>query len=166
MSVSIHLCRIYRHPPRLCPDRSRAGSPLLRASYRGREISWCPSDDAGHLGAIVGSLRRRQRSLPVAPPRHQPRLQQGYRGEAHDKWRGSAASRGYDRAWRRCRDAFIAANPLCVFCLAKGELVAAREVDHIKTISTRPDLRLDWSNLRPLCKSCHSARTARDQRGT
>ena len=81
-----------------------------------------------------------------------------------DQVRGSAAARGYDRAWRRCRGAFLKANPLCVFCQRAGRLLTpATEADHIETIEDRPDLRLDWSNLRPLCKPCHSGRTARDQ---
>lgn len=80
-----------------------------------------------------------------------------------DKRRGSAASRGYDADWRRLRLAFLDANPLCRFCADADRVEAATVVDHIIAIADRPDLRLDWSNLRPLCKPCHDRHTAREQ---
>jgi 5-methylcytosine-specific restriction endonuclease McrA len=79
------------------------------------------------------------------------------------QYRGSAHSRGYDRTWEKLRRAFLAAHPLCLFHQERGEVVEATQVDHIQTIERRPDLRLEWTNLRPLCASCHSERTARDQ---
>lgn len=80
-----------------------------------------------------------------------------------DQVRGSAASRGYDAAWRRLRLQVLADEPLCRFCAAKGLTVAAVDVDHVQTIADRPDLRLVRSNLRPLCSSCHSIRTQRHE---
>ena len=82
---------------------------------------------------------------------------------AQDKRRGSASSRGYDADWRRCRAAFLFAHPLCRFCEEADQVTAATVADHIISIQERPDLRLDWGNLRPLCKECHDRRTARDQ---
>lgn len=83
--------------------------------------------------------------------------------KTQDARRGSAASRGYDADWRRCRAAFLLKHPLCLFCETAGRVEEATVVDHIISIEDRPDLRLDWSNLRPLCKPCHDRRTARDQ---
>lgn len=80
-----------------------------------------------------------------------------------DRRRGSASSRGYDADWRRLRLQFLAAHPLCLFCADADRVTAATVVDHIITIADRPDLRLDWSNLRPLCKECHDRHTAREQ---
>ena len=54
----------------------------------------------------------------------------------------------------------LAEEPLCRLCLEPGLIVASREVDHIIAIAKRPDLRLVRSNLRGLCKACHSAITA------
>lgn len=79
--------------------------------------------------------------------------------------RRTATQRGYDAAWRRLRLAVLRREPLCRMCKARGRVVPAEEVDHIKTVAERPDLRLAVSNLRPLCKSCHSRRTRADQRG-
>lgn len=111
--------------------------------------------------------------MPTRPPRIAPccgltiaagepcpcqRRRQQEARRAVDAKRPSAAERGYDGAWRKVRAQFLAAHPRCVECGA-----TAAEVDHIKSIAERPDLRLKWSNLRSLCKSCHSRRTARDQ---
>ena len=69
--------------------------------------------------------------------------------------RPSPAARGYDAAWRALRAAYLAAHPRCERCPA-----AATDVDHIQPVRYRPDLRLEWSNLRSLCHRCHSSRTA------
>ena len=86
---------------------------------------------------------------------------------SQDARRGSPAERGYDRTWQRLREQKLRANPFCEIetnCanLSFTEQVAT-EVDHIISIRERPDLRLEWSNLRSACKRCHSARTMRDQ---
>jgi len=60
----------------------------------------------------------------------------------------------------------LADEPLCRLCDQQGRVTAATVVDHIIRIKVRPDLRLDMSNLQPLCKSCHdSAAQSRDRRG-
>ena len=101
--------------------------------------------------------------MPFRPPIHQPlHATTAGRKAAHDRWRGSAASRGYDAAWRKLRASKLAADPLCAWCLAEGILTAANTVDHIEPISERPDLRMVWSNLRSGCKPCHDAHTARE----
>lgn len=81
------------------------------------------------------------------------------RREAHDGQRGSAAARGYDREWRKVRAAVLRAEPWCRHHAARGERVEATEVDHIDGNSRNNAT----ANLRPLCKACHSRRTARDQ---
>lgn len=94
------------------------------------------------------------------------------RKRRHDETRGSARQRGYDRDWEKLRDAVVIERGCC--CEACGTIVVLRkreatattpvaEVDHIEGIADRPDLRLVRSNLRVLCKPCHSGRTARDQ---
>lgn len=104
--------------------------------------------------------------MPMRPPVHRPA---GYRTLAQrraeeDRRRGNAAKRGYDHEWRKLRDAYISANPLCECesCRA-GELrvMPAQVVDHIESIAERPDLRLSWNNLRAMSKRCHDAHTAK-----
>lgn len=75
--------------------------------------------------------------------------------------RKSAAGRGYNAAWRALRARFLAAFPFCARCGRPAALV-----DHIRPISGAADpLRLAWSNLQPLCQSCHSgAKQAADNR--
>jgi len=86
---------------------------------------------------------------------------------SHDARRGSPAERGYDRTWQRLRKQKLRANPFCeieTHCatLSFPEQLAT-EVDHVISIRERPELRLEWTNLRSACKRCHSARTMRDQ---
>lgn len=80
-----------------------------------------------------------------------------------DARRGTAASRGYDARWRRRRNAFISANPLCAHCKAEGRIEAAREVDHIVPLRAGGP-RLEWGNLQALCRRCHQAKTAAETR--
>ena len=99
--------------------------------------------------------------MPFRPPLHQPLGGKAARRKAHDEWRGSAASRGYDAAWRALRAAKLKADPLCWWCQREGILTPANTVDHIVPIPERPELRMVWGNLRSSCKSCHDAHTAR-----
>lgn len=69
--------------------------------------------------------------------------------------RESAASRGYDRAWRRLASAVLARHPLCARCAGLGRVRPADLVDHVEPVRARPDLRLDAENLQPLCAPCH-----------
>ena len=105
--------------------------------------------------------RTAQQLMPYKLQSHSQRMAK-QRGPAeqkqYDKDRGSASKRGYDRAWQRLRKWFLNRYPLCqeTDCQA-----AAAEVHHVIPISERPDLRLDQANLMSLCKSCHSAKTAK-----
>ena len=79
--------------------------------------------------------------------------------------RPSAAKRGYNRNWSAARRSFLAVNPWCAECERKGTMTAAAEVDHIKP--HRGDMELFWNldNMQPLCKSCHSRKTATEDGG-
>jgi 5-methylcytosine-specific restriction enzyme A len=95
--------------------------------------------------------------VPVAPPIHRVlglRTQQQL-----DRERGSAHARGYDTKWRRLRLVILANEPLCRSCREAGLTEPATEVDHIDGNARHNAV----ANLRPLCKPCHSRRTARDQ---
>ena len=79
--------------------------------------------------------------------------------EINARRRGSSTALGYGRQWQKTRLAVLTDEPLCRFCNEQGKTVAATEVDHIDGNS----FNNEGENLRPLCKSCHSRRTARDQ---
>ena len=66
----------------------------------------------------------------------------------------------YGRAWKRIRDRYITAHPLCEECKREGKLTPAAEVHHILPLSRGGTH--DESNLMALCTPCHSAITARD----
>ena len=63
----------------------------------------------------------------------------------------------YGRAWRRIRDRYIAAHPLCEQCEAAGRIIPAREVHHIVPLSEGGTHAEE--NLMALCTSCHSGIT-------
>ena len=87
-------------------------------------------------------------------------------GTDYERQRGSAAKRGYGRRWQKARLRFLRANPLCKSCDQAGQTVPATEVDHIKP--HRGDAARFWdaSNWQPLCKSCHTAKTNRENDST
>lgn len=87
--------------------------------------------------------------------------------------RPSASARGYGRRWEAFRlrvladvagDEFPEGGPLCRDCLDEGRFVEATQVDHKR--AHRGDQALMWAadNLRALCHSCHSKKTARCDR--
>lgn len=86
--------------------------------------------------------------------KHRKKQQKGY-----DKWRGTAAQRGYDSRWRKARLHFLRRHTLCVMCEKEGKIKAATVVDHI--VVHRGDKKLFWDkrNLQALCVSCHSRKT-------
>ncbi len=75
----------------------------------------------------------------------------------------TACRRGYDRQWRNLRAWFLKTTPYCQDCDDRDIATLATEVHHKVKIADRPDLRLDPRNLRSLCKTCHSRRTARGE---
>lgn len=85
--------------------------------------------------------------------------------QEQDQRRGSAASRGYGRKWQAARIDFIRRHPICIACHREGRVAATTVVDHI--VPHRGDEKLFWrrSNWQPLCKTCHDAKTAREDGG-
>jgi 5-methylcytosine-specific restriction enzyme A len=83
--------------------------------------------------------------------------------DAKRGWRSHSYA---DAAWRKLRILKLKANPFCeIQDKCKGLRLmqqAAAEVDHIITVRERPDLRMVWTNLQSACRSCHSAKTARE----
>lgn len=85
--------------------------------------------------------------------------------QRYDKERGTAAQRGYDSKWRKARLGFLRKHPLCTYCIAKGLVIEATVVDHIKP--HKGDKILFWQrdNWQALCKSHHDAKTVREDGG-
>lgn len=72
--------------------------------------------------------------------------------------RDPASNKRYGRSWKRIRDRYIKAHPLCEECKRNGRIKAAEEVHHILPLSKGGGN--ETSNLMALCKSCHSRITA------
>jgi 5-methylcytosine-specific restriction protein A len=54
--------------------------------------------------------------------------------------------------WKKLSGAFRRAHPVCQECNA----AASDITDHRRALKTHPELALDWSNLRALCRPCHN----------
>lgn len=78
----------------------------------------------------------------------------------HDQRRPNATQRGYDRTWEREAKAFLARpeNRRCAKCGNPSTVVM-----HIKSIRTRPDLRMDKTNWRPGCHRCNAIEAAQER---
>ena len=63
----------------------------------------------------------------------------------------------YGKEWRRIRNRYIAAHPLCEKCQQTGRVTPAQEVHHIKPLAEGGTHAED--NLMALCSSCHSGFT-------
>ncbi len=112
-------------------------------------------------------------AAPLRPCAHPgcPKTQTANRCEDHKKQYGhqrddpATATRErkfyWSTAWRSTRAKYLRANPLCVEHQRENKIVAAEEVDHIVPIANGGD-PLDWGNLQGLCKSCHSAKTRKE----
>jgi len=105
--------------------------------------------------------------MPHTPKTHSPGATAGrdHTTEAREKrvQRFDPAFYGKSR-WRRLRRRYLARHPLCQRCSTDQSPVLAEHVDHIEPRRQRPDLSLQWSNLRSLCVSCHSTVTIADTR--
>ena len=75
------------------------------------------------------------------------------------------SSKMYTYQWRKASKEFLKKHPLCVHCEREGRLTPATEVDHIKPHGG--DRKLFWNknNWQPLCKRCHSKKTAEEDGG-
>lgn len=89
-------------------------------------------------------------------PDHQRKVSK----EQNDK-----SSKMYTYQWRKSSKAFLQEHPLCTQCQRDGRLIPATEVDHI--IPHGGNRKLFWNkkNWQPLCKSCHSRKTALEDGG-
>lgn len=66
----------------------------------------------------------------------------------------------YGHRWRKAREEFLSAHPLCVNCLNHDRVTSSEIVDHINP--HRGDRLLFWdvTNWQALCKQCHDRKTA------
>lgn len=93
------------------------------------------------------------KALSFSQRRRQQDAEHGRPARAPDH-RGSAYARGYDADWRAVRETVLREEPCCTFCPRPATIV-----DHITPL-TAGGARLDRSNLRPVCRECHTHLTA------
>jgi 5-methylcytosine-specific restriction protein A len=95
---------------------------------------------------------------------HKPKVHRANLPPSRDNRRPSAQERGYTGRWQKASKAFLAAHPACVGTLPGGEECCepATCVDHKNP--HRGDWMLFWDrdNWQPLCASCHSRKTRKE----
>jgi 5-methylcytosine-specific restriction endonuclease McrA len=64
----------------------------------------------------------------------------------------------HTRAWRRLRDQVVAEEPTCRLRFPTICTTASTTADHIKPVSSHPELALERTNLRGACAPCNDAR--------
>ena len=100
-----------------------------------------------HKRPPIGKAAKHKRSA-----RHAPRER-----------RTHSTARGYDYRWEKFRRSFLAANPLCEYCLARGQITAATVVDH--DLPHEHDPHLFWNNTySALCAKDHNSTKQRMER--
>ncbi len=80
--------------------------------------------------------------------------------QKYDKYRGTAAERGYDSRWRKAREGYLLHHPLCVECMKEDIVEPATVVDHRIPHKGNKQLFWDKKNWQSLCKRCHDKKTA------
>ena len=60
----------------------------------------------------------------------------------------------HEKAWKRIRDRYMNAHPLCERCLKEGRYVKAEQVHHIKPLAEGGNHNEE--NLMSLCTACHA----------
>jgi len=81
------------------------------------------------------------------------------------KIQNERSSKMYTYKWRKASKEFLKKHPLCAQCQREGRLTPATEVDHIKPHGGDRSLFWNKKNWQPLCKSCHSKKTAKEDGG-
>lgn len=99
--------------------------------------------------------------MPKLPAQHKP--PQIFPPAARP--RPTAHRRGYGTRWQRLRRTFLARHPLCVMCLANGDVTPATVVDHIVPHKGDQAKLWDIDNLQSLCEKCHNRKTAKEDGG-
>lgn len=86
------------------------------------------------------------------------------RSQDYDAQRGTASQRGYGATWRRLREMFLRAHPVCADPDRRhpNRIEVATDVDHIVP---KPEGEDEWNNLQALCHACHSHKTSKQSSG-
>jgi len=69
------------------------------------------------------------------------------------------------RQWRQLRKVQLSQHPLCAGCLSKGIIVQALHIDHVFPWSKINPQAFYFNLFQSLCHSCHSSKTALEQKG-
>lgn len=107
--------------------------------------------------------------MPWSAPSGMPRVSHAQSRREYDRRRradpalANAARIRSGARWQRCREQILVEHPLCLPCQEAGRTTLAVEVDHIEPLHLFPELAYMASNLQPICRPCHAAKSARER---
>jgi 5-methylcytosine-specific restriction enzyme A len=146
----------------------------LRCSVGSHRQSEPPGRFSPHSHAVPALVMHLMPSKPKKPCGHSgcAALVNSGRCDKHQtqhqrdtqRWRGTAASRGYGYQHQQERERHLRDHPLCVRCLIAERVTAATVLDHIVPVRVAPERQHDPTNHQGLCVDCHALKTAEDQR--
>lgn len=99
--------------------------------------------------------------MPMLPERG--RLPAAGVGKNRDYGQGERMR--HSSRWLKLRRYVLAVEPLCRTCRRMGRFTPATDVDHVDPHRGDPEKFFDLANLQPLCKACHSRKTALEDGG-
>ena len=94
--------------------------------------------------------------MPTKPPMLKPTPKR----KAWATTRKSKQARGYGKWHEHMRNIVLTEEPLCRPCNEAGRVTAATIMDHIKPLAEGGTA--DRENLQPICRDCHTAKTAKE----
>lgn len=134
------------------------------------ELHLCLNHNRTHCKLELFHHKKERRAMPYKPKhpcaypgcselstgqyceKHKKRAQQLYNIYERDP----IIKKKYKGAWKRIRDRYMAAHPLCEDCQKENKYIPAEEVHHVLPLSCGGTH--DDSNLCALCRSCHNKR--------
>jgi len=72
-----------------------------------------------------------------------------------DRFRDSAAERGYDARWHAFAREYKRRHPLCAVCELEGRVTPTYCPHHLDPVSTGGDVFVCDEDLLPVCTGCH-----------
>ena len=90
-----------------------------------------------------------------------------YASKQYDRYRGTAASRGYDSRWATFSRSYRARHPLCAVAKRNSRTEAPNDlhVDHIIPLSHWRGSKFDGANLQAISAKAHARKTRDEYHG-
>jgi 5-methylcytosine-specific restriction endonuclease McrA len=113
------------------------------------------------------NLRRNSRPKPWISKKKGRNERHLKTGKLRKPFMGHISDKRYQTPmWRATREAVLARDPVCVWCLELCKVTVATEADHVIPAKSLDDYEFhDQSNIVGSCRSCNARRAAYEAQG-